>query len=357
MTSKMKKTPEKLQIAIDKKTGEWVSIFDVPSGRACNCKYPGPEGDLDLEARNKNKRPDIPLKPGQKMAYFAIARGQDYEVEPHPETAIHLLAKEVFKEHKTLVIPKLEYKMEVLANSKEVKFDRAIIEDKTLLSEYSFKPDAVGKIEKDGIVKKLLIEFKKTHAVDQEKSGKIERSNISCVEIDLNGIDQLDIHGKPNRSEIKSRLLDPEFAAWIYNAEAEKLYKKLLDQRKKEEKDRKRKEEEEELKRIEKMCESEMPKNLSFEEKKEWARNNAKKIEAEKVKLVLAGLPKNQSLVKVKVNEDPNDNYEFVICPQKERPKGPCTLFDCSFCRYFRDIRTISDIESDYVVCSYPKSV
>ena len=108
MTQKKNIKQEKLQIAIDKKTGKWVSIFEVPCGRACNCKYPDPERDLNLVAKNENKRPDTPLRLGQKMAHFAIAPGQDYDSEPHPETAMHLLAKEVFKEHKTLVIPTLE---------------------------------------------------------------------------------------------------------------------------------------------------------------------------------------------------------------------------------------------------------
>lgn len=97
MSQNKRKTPEKLQIAIDKKSGEWVSIFEVPTGRACNCIFPDPDGDIELDAKNKNKHPDTPLRPGQKIAHFAVAKGQDYEGEPHPETAIHKLAKEVLK--------------------------------------------------------------------------------------------------------------------------------------------------------------------------------------------------------------------------------------------------------------------
>lgn len=365
MAQKRKKTPEKLQIAIDRKSGEWVSIYEVPTGRACNCIFPDSDGDIELDAKNKNKHPNTHLRPGQKIAHFAVAKGQEYEGEPHPETAIHKLAKEVFKDTKCISIPELICEEGLLKESMKIEFDNVVIEDTSLLSEFGFKPDAVGKKEsKNGILKKLLIEFKKTHAVEENKIVKIQRCKISCIEIDLCGIAQLDKAFKPNRQGIKARLLDSKFSIWIYNAEEESLRKMLIEKLRQEELDR-QKEEAEFIKNSNNKSEE----NLDSQGKQEvvdyykWKKdldgallerlqrtkglNRARIleiIEHEKVQLPLEQVPKFCKIIEVK---------QYIDCPISRGYQNNCTLLSCFNCRFFYKIKTVPKSSCDFVICGF----
>jgi hypothetical protein len=210
---------EILQLALNEQ-GKIVSIFQVPSGLECKCFCP--LTGARLIAKNNGKQPNIPLKPNQKVAHFARIDGFDVPIGA-TESAIHLLAKEVFLKYKIIITPPLINNGNLLKKSVKVEFDEVTIEWQN--AEFNYRPDAIA-YKKN---KKLLVEFCNTHAVDQEKIEKIKNSGISCVEIDLSNISPLDIEGNPNEEGIIERLYDSKYSIWIYN-NREEFYLKSLQQ-------------------------------------------------------------------------------------------------------------------------------
>jgi hypothetical protein len=91
-----------LQLARSRKTGEIVSIYEVPPGKACDCVSIG--CNRPLIARNRGKSPDQPLGPNERTAHFALYN-PDGRPEPSLESAIHHLAKEVFADTRLLTLP------------------------------------------------------------------------------------------------------------------------------------------------------------------------------------------------------------------------------------------------------------
>jgi hypothetical protein len=89
-------------------------------------------------------------------------------------------------------------------------FDRVEVEffDK----DTRLRPDSIGYNGDDG----LWVEFKRTHAVDTKKKGKIISAHIDCIEIDLNGC-QLD------PIAVKEFLINSsERRAWIRDTSSKK---------------------------------------------------------------------------------------------------------------------------------------
>jgi hypothetical protein len=85
------------------RTGRLKSIFEVESGADCECVVPGL--DVPVVAKNKGKKPGEFVERGRKVAHFAVAKG--YDPQEALESALHLLAKEVFAERLELFVPPL----------------------------------------------------------------------------------------------------------------------------------------------------------------------------------------------------------------------------------------------------------
>lgn len=199
----------KLQIAIKKNSQELVSIFEVPTGSKCNCKCP--HCGETLIAKNKNKIPDIELKKNQKIAHFSHESGSD--CPSAIESAIHLLCKKILTENPTILIP--EYKFENITFGKEelIVFNKADTEEFIIQNEIKIKPDAILYDNKS----RILIEFYKTHAVDNEKLEKIIELEESCIEIDVRFINPLK-NGIFNTKEILDLFQKKTtYKKWIYN--------------------------------------------------------------------------------------------------------------------------------------------
>ena len=245
---------QKLQIAQCVATGKLKSIFEVESGLNCNCVVPGTT--ISVIAKNVGKCPNQPIKKGQRIAHFALSRGEDSQGAI--ESALHHLAKAVFLVDKTLRLPKVElsldrtklydelmdqfppywsfpqkrnFLMEVLlsrdlaphewSSEKQVIFDTVETEVFFQSEKGDYRVDAVAYLN----AKPLLVEFKVTHAVDASKREAIAHSEMSCLEIDLSGVHQLDNTGKVNEDGMRSLLLGQGTvkSEWIYNSKWSRL--------------------------------------------------------------------------------------------------------------------------------------
>lgn len=145
--------------------GDLVHIDSVPNGNECGCVCPHCKSELC--AKNGGS--------GEKMVHhFAHLSGSD--CVGAIESALHKMAKDVMKESLSIQLPERLYG----SQGEILKFDRVEVEffDK----ETRLRPDCIGYYGD----KILWIEFKRTHAVDAKKKGKIISAKIDCVELDLN---------------------------------------------------------------------------------------------------------------------------------------------------------------------------
>lgn len=169
---------------------ELVHIDSVPNGNDCACFCPHCKSGLC--AKNGGE---------YKVHHFAHMHGVD--CAGALESALHLMAKEVLQEIKSVRLPAIQN----VYDAKELLFDKVEIEfyDK----DTSLKPDCIGYYGD----KTIWIEFKRTHAVDKKKKGKIISARIDCIEIDLNGCEL-----EPNKmiDFLKSQ---SDKRIWIYNNE------------------------------------------------------------------------------------------------------------------------------------------
>lgn len=180
-----------LTYALDKE-GKLVHIDDVPNGYECGCFCP--HCKKPLCAKNGGKI---------KTHHFAHLSGAD--CKSAVESALHIMAKEVLSKYKKIMLPPIPYKQ----TAQCLELTR-IEPEKT--SDCGLRPDCECYYGEES-EKRIWIEFKRTHAVDQKKKGKIILANIDCVEIDLNSCEQ-------DPDKVKQFLIEESTnRIWIYNKE------------------------------------------------------------------------------------------------------------------------------------------
>ena len=147
------------------KEGDLVHIDSVPNGNECECFCPHCMSELCAKNGGTGEK---------KVHHFAHQSGAD--CVGAIESALHKMAKDVMKE--TLFI-QLPDRFDG-TRGELLKLDRVEVEfyDK----ETNLRPDCVGYYDD----KVIWIEFKRTHAVDTKKRGKIISANIDCIELDIN---------------------------------------------------------------------------------------------------------------------------------------------------------------------------
>lgn len=151
-------------------------IDDVDRGKACNCICPS------------CGHPLIANKGDSKQDYFSHASGS--ECGAGYQTALHMIAKDILLEEKKLLLPKLVIKPDdtvwkkgtkgkfvTLVKAKIWEFDTVTLEKKL----GDIIPDVVLELGE----KKLLVEIKVTHGIDEVKLAKIEALGISTIEFDF----------------------------------------------------------------------------------------------------------------------------------------------------------------------------
>ena len=234
------------------KNGETVCVSDVPRGKTCNCFCP--YCDAPLIARKGQYR-----KP-----HFAHAKGM--ECKHGYEASVHLLAKEVFQQTKTLCLPRFGLRHEnrqgtekiLIHNSRRNNNRDCEIHDDELIdlmkknannetcyageqkSPITFDEVLVeqvrGDVKPDAIAIKdsheLYVEFLFSHAIDNEKYHKLVESKVSCVEIDLSNI-QLKNNKDEDFASMEKFLKDKSNIRWIYYPKAiEKIRATLINLKK-----------------------------------------------------------------------------------------------------------------------------
>lgn len=148
------------------KEGDLVHVDEVPNGNECGCFCPHCKSALC--AKNGGD-------PTIMIHHFAHLSGAD--CIGAVESALHKMAKDILLETKCVYLPnRYDGRQGGLHH-----FDQVEVEfyDK----DTQLRPDCIGYNED----KCLWVEFKRTHAVDTKKKGKIISAHIDCIEIDLNG--------------------------------------------------------------------------------------------------------------------------------------------------------------------------
>ena len=149
--------------------GELVHIDSVPNGKECACFCPHCHSELCA----KNGGTGV-----KKVHHFSHINGAD--CVGATESALHKMAKDIMQETLCLQLPDRPdgSKGELLS------LDRIDVElyDK----DTGLRPDCIGYYGENVI----WIEFKRTHAVDAKKKGKIITAKKDCVELDLNVCEQ-----------------------------------------------------------------------------------------------------------------------------------------------------------------------
>jgi hypothetical protein len=195
-----------LTYAVSRTDGKLKHISEVANGKACDCICPSPHCEEPLIARNKGKK---------NADCFAHESGT--ECDNALESALHLLAKQVFNEIRAIKTPFFK-KGKYFKIGKHLNFDTVEIEVTRGKAENIIRADAVGIING----KELLVEFAKTHSVDERKKEKIISLGLACIEIDLREL-PLD------KEEIKGSFLSGlENMTWISNPRLEKDYQTFI---------------------------------------------------------------------------------------------------------------------------------
>lgn len=184
-----------LTYALDE-NNELVYVNEVKNGNDCGCRCPHCKEPLCAENGGK-----------KKVHYFSHRNGSD--CVGACEAALHLLAKKVLQEGKVLSTP-------VFVDGKVERLDFDRVDVEVFDAQTGRKPDCVA--YKNG-EKPLWVEFKNTHAVDEEKIKIIRDNAIECIEVDLGGC-ELD-------EEKLRRFLTTttENRIWIYSERNEEIIK------------------------------------------------------------------------------------------------------------------------------------
>ncbi len=189
-------------------------VDNVLRGDACNCICPHCKA---------------PLRANQgvlKQHYFSHQRGLG--CSNAIETALHLIAKQVFIENSYIILPPI--KAEALEQDISGKWHH---ESQYILKDYkrfaitnvriethqeNITPDIIVSIDGHD----LLVEIAVTHFIDDNKLKKISSQGINTVEIDLSKIPVT-----ANLKEIKAAVLDGKNSQWVYNSKQLSTLNKL----------------------------------------------------------------------------------------------------------------------------------
>lgn len=224
--------------------GKIVSIWDLSEedrGLKCNCTCPN--CGMPLQAK---------LGTGKKERHFAH-NNANCNIVIAQQTALHLLAKEIIEEYKTVRFPpiivpfeqtnlcksqsidlrqynlthsimlphKIEYKSATTVNFQSVLLEKRV---STII------PDIIAFIGN----KTCLIEIAVTHFVDENKETKIKELNLPVLEIDISSLNG-EILNKETLKDIICNQIDNK--KWIYNplfedaiSFADKEYQRIFDE-------------------------------------------------------------------------------------------------------------------------------
>lgn len=144
-------------------------ISEVLSGKSCNCICPACNTPL------------IAKKGNTKVHHFAHQSTETCEYGF--ETSLHMAAKEILSNAKTMSLPKATFnfkgtwRQKIISDERDINIDYVELEKKT------------GNVIPDIIIysgnEKFFVEIFVTHKIDKEKQEKIKELDVSTLEIDL----------------------------------------------------------------------------------------------------------------------------------------------------------------------------
>ncbi|MES2567002.1 MAG: hypothetical protein V4565_09060 [Bacteroidota bacterium] len=319
-----------LQIAYNQNK-QLVSIYEVPTGKNCNCICP--ECGEPLEAKNKDKSETTVLEKYQKTAHFSHISNKDCKYAP--ETALHKLAKDILQETKMLAVPSYFQWGVQLFEPKIYTFETALSEERIQKGENIIVADVLLQA-KDTF---LIIEFLKTHQVDRYKKEKIVQIGYSAIEIDLNSIEIIN-NGKINRADL-TELITKSFdnKEWIHNIKGMEILRKKAA-----------------------AAEKEIVQKEAIENQKKQAdsiEKSEKRLRLEKWKSDLL----TEGYVKLKVYESSfydkgsysREYFKTVYCPIRPKEKNKIDLDDCKKCEFHKSIY-YDDLNNKEVLCGHKLS-
>lgn len=168
-------------------SGKLVHVNTVPNGLKCACRCPS--CGTQLVAKNNGET---------ISAHFAHITG--VQCANAHESELHLLAKEIIGEEKSIMLPRYGN----IYQGGLIRFDSVEIEQRNDIS--SLQPDICGvaKNSRTGKDSRLWIEIRVTHPIGPEKRLIILQNNISCLEIDLSNF----INQPITKDTLKSFLIE-----------------------------------------------------------------------------------------------------------------------------------------------------
>ncbi|WP_322035903.1 competence protein CoiA family protein [Burkholderia cepacia] len=206
-----------IAFALDR-LGRLVDVHSVPQGLACGCVCPGCGGRLLA-------------KQGQIRAwYFSHASGA--ECVGGAETALHLAAKQLILDHRSVVLPPLVVNFRrqhprfgLFERSKTADLSEKVWRLSEARAESrigTFIADIVGHL---GDRTEVVVEVKVRHKVEPEKAKYLIASGVPCIEIDL-----LPLLGEPLAlQELAQHVLECETnRRWVSNSTYAALEAQLL---------------------------------------------------------------------------------------------------------------------------------
>lgn len=200
----MKKAEIRIPFGVDR-TDRVVHISEVKRGRACDCACPGCGAPLTA------------AKGSVRQHHFR--HGVEVECEGAAESAIHRAAKQLIRERRQLTLA--EYRLRAWRRDSTGRIHRdteAVVPGRTtrrfdsVEEEYDvhgMRADLLA-MEKD---RRLMIEIRYRHAVDEQKRAKIQAADIAALEINLSDVaDQVS-----DWASLWVMINDPARMIWLYN--------------------------------------------------------------------------------------------------------------------------------------------
>lgn len=186
--------------------GRFLQIDDAPSGLACKCKCPG--CGRAMVAKKGNVQAHHFAHYAQQDGRTCISAG---------ETALHKFAKRILNERLEIALPAMivseHGEREVVLGAERRTFDRAILETK----DGEIVPDVVLVLRD----RRLIVEFKVTHACDEQKIARIKAMDVGAIEIDLSP------YRDNTLGEIGDRILYDARRIWLHNPRERQAREKL----------------------------------------------------------------------------------------------------------------------------------
>lgn len=166
-----------LLVAQHRETGEMLHIDEVMRGLKCDCVCPSCSR---LVVARQGKR---------RHSFAHHADDVRRSCSSAGETLLHRIAKDALAKHLYIVRPEVKTSDElgdlILAQREPIRFDRIELEKR----EGNVVPDVVCYLGD----RRLYVEFKVTHAVDDNKRAKLREHDAAVLEIDLQAYRQHDV--------------------------------------------------------------------------------------------------------------------------------------------------------------------